>query len=285
MPPFLSTSNHDLPDPLRAAVAAIRQEPLPMEALRRSVERAKQLGPPQPPVRFRGGARWTLLWGAVAASFVLGVLLRHGLPMSAPLPKDSTPQEGGQLMVSQRPVVPTRPISMREIGTQGADWERLRLPLEPKSASPPLWMTVRVKLEQRQASTTVELRFAPAAEVREFEYGLPPGAIVQGVESAPGGNLLRGTLAPEVDRVRFCYQQPLAIHEKRYHYSFPLPEQRLEGFDFLLEVPASQDRGAIFLPENASRRQVGNRVRYELRFGPVRPSGAISYLPLIHPPE
>jgi hypothetical protein len=285
MPPFVPTSDHDLPDALREAVAAIRQEPLPMEALRRSVERAKQLSPPQPPLRSGWTARWALLWAAVAASLLLGVLWRHGQPVSAPPANDLTPREGGQLMVSQLPVVPTRPISMREIGTQWADWERIRLPCDPKPASQPLWLTVRVQLEQQQATTSVELRFAPAAEVREFEYGLPPDAIVQGVESAPGGNLLRGTLPPGVDRVQFRYQQQLAIHDKRYHYSFPLPEQRLEGFYFLLEVPASQDRGAIFLPENAACRQVGNRVRYELRFGPVRPSGAISYLPLIHPLE
>ncbi|MFQ3648731.1 MAG: hypothetical protein SNJ75_00225, partial [Gemmataceae bacterium] len=223
MLPFPPTSDHNLPDPLRTAVAAIRREPLPMESLRRSTQRARQLGPTPPARRLGTMSRWSLLFGAVAASFLFGALLRHWMPLTGPLPNDPTYRSGGDLVVSLAPAPPTRPISMREIGTQWADWERIRLPSKPDTSSPPLRMAVHVCLDNQQATTSVELRFQPAAEPREFEYGLPPGAVVQGVEATPGANLLRGTIAPYTTQVRFTYHQKLATNDNRYQYSFPLP--------------------------------------------------------------
>lgn len=283
MPPFPPTSDLDLPDPLRAAVAAIRREPVPMEPLRRTTERLKQIGPPQRRIPSQRRPRWILVTGAVAASFALGILLRHMVPASTPAPAEVPSRPRGDLVVSLPPTPPTRPISMREIGNQWADWERIRLPIGADTASPPLGMTVRVKVEGTRAWTTVELQFQPTGAAREFEYGLPSGAVVEGVESVPGANLLRGTLPAQATQVRFRYEQPMNPNKERYLYSFPLPEQRLESFLFVLEVDAAQDRGAIFLPEDTPRRTVGDRAVYELRFGPVRPSGAISYLPLVNP--
>jgi hypothetical protein len=285
MLPYPPTPDLDLPDPLRAAVAAIRREPVPMESLRRCTERAKQLGTPQRPTRSLRLPRWSLVLGAVAASFLFGVLLRHMLPLATPDLADAASRPRGDLVVSLPPAPPTRPISMREIGNQWAEWERIRLPIGPDTASPPLRMAVRVRLEEQRATTAVELLFQPAPEAREFEYGLPPGATVQGVEPVPGANLLRGTVPPQGTQARFVYHQPLKVNNDRLQYSFPLPEQRLESFVFLLEADAATDRGAIFLPEDAVRRTIGDRVQYEIRFGPVRPSGAISYLPLVNPPK
>jgi hypothetical protein len=286
MLPLPPNPDSELPLALRAAVEAIRREPVPAEAVRRTTQTLRQrLAPHRPAGR---SPRWLLVAGAVAASFFLGVVMHQMVPPPTLAPPAETPSSRtrGDLVVAIPPAPLTQPVSIREVGSRWADWERIRLPAESADFFSQVHLEVQVAIDAGKAHTTVELHFHPSDEPRQLEYGLPPGAVVRGVEAVPGANLLRGTIPPRTRQVRFAYSQSLVEQpDGRKCYSFPLPEQRLEGFRFQLETDRLTDRGAIFLPQEARRRVLGDRVQYEVRHGPVRPSGAISYLPWINPPK
>ncbi|MGL4555280.1 MAG: hypothetical protein ACRC33_29285 [Gemmataceae bacterium] len=305
---------HDLADHLRAAVEAVRRDPAPVASLRRAADRARGLHRPRMPLRL---PRLLLLGGALAASFLFGVALRHAAPpLGGFLAGDGT--RGGE-PAETRPRMMTGlgadqvPISVSRLSSKWADWEGVRMPggafVARRAENPPRsavlcgdgerWkvcpaeVTVEVRVTGESARTFVALTFHPAKGEGEgvFEYPLPEGARVRSIAVTSGrpGSLER--VDPEANVLRGSLGVLAAGHRAglRVTYDQPLtgklgrmvysyPLPTCVLDQFSFTLAADKDEGAVFLPHEAQREERGGQTVFHVRHSRVKPSGSISYL-------
>src|SRR5262249_3400220 len=99
----------DLPDSLREAIRQVRSAPIPRDAERRALERAREIGRPSPPPRsWPTPRRLWLLAGAAAALVLLGLSLQHRNPTGNRDPQARNVSSPVPTLVSAPPPRPER---------------------------------------------------------------------------------------------------------------------------------------------------------------------------------